>query len=160
VPKRRLVITAVLAGASRNEVAGNYHVSRGWISRLMARYRAKGEAAIEPRSRRPYTSPNATAHEVIDLALRLRKELTEPVTTPAQTPCAGISSTTTTTWCPGPPSTGSWSGTAPWSQTAESGRSPPTCGSRAEQPNETWQSDFAHYRLTTPTAPPARTSRS
>jgi transposase len=48
---RRLVITAVLQGRSQAEVARTYGVSQGWISKLMARYRAEGEAAFEPRSR-------------------------------------------------------------------------------------------------------------
>jgi hypothetical protein len=30
----------------------------------------------------------------------------------------------------------------------------------ASMPNQTWQSDFTHYRLTGPTAAPTRTSRS
>lgn len=50
--KRRLVITAVLAGGSQSEVARTYGVSQPWISRLMARYLLEGEAAFEPRSRR------------------------------------------------------------------------------------------------------------
>src|SRR5215218_5891234 len=73
--KRRLVITAVLAGTSQSEVARTYGVSQGWISRLMARYRDEGEAAYEPRSRQPLTSPTATPANVVDLVLRLRKEL-------------------------------------------------------------------------------------
>ena len=44
----RLVITAVLAGASQSEVARTYGVSQGWISKLMAGYRADGEAVFEP----------------------------------------------------------------------------------------------------------------
>ena len=44
--KRRLVITAVLAGQSQSEVARTYGVSQGWISKLMARYRAEGEQAF------------------------------------------------------------------------------------------------------------------
>ena len=44
--KRRLVITAVLAGQSQSQVASTYGVSQGWISRLMARYRDEGEAAF------------------------------------------------------------------------------------------------------------------
>ena len=39
------------------EVAARYGVSQGWVCKLMARYRAEGEAAFEPRSRRPKTSP-------------------------------------------------------------------------------------------------------
>src|SRR3954452_24230770 len=73
--KRRLVITAVLKGQSQSEVARTYGVSQGWISRLMARYAREGEAAFEPRSRRPRTSPNATAVSTMELIVRLRKEL-------------------------------------------------------------------------------------
>ncbi|WP_460809210.1 helix-turn-helix domain-containing protein [Microlunatus endophyticus] len=40
--KRRLVVSAVLAGSSQSEVARRYGVSQGWISRLMARYRVEG----------------------------------------------------------------------------------------------------------------------
>jgi hypothetical protein len=60
--KARLVITAVVReGRSQGEVARACGVSQGWVSRLVARYRAEGEAAFEPRSRRPKTSPNAIA---------------------------------------------------------------------------------------------------
>jgi hypothetical protein len=58
--KTRLVVTAVVVeGRSQGEVARAYGVSQGWISRLVARYRAEGEAAFWPRSRRPHTSPTA-----------------------------------------------------------------------------------------------------
>jgi Helix-turn-helix domain len=58
--KARLVITAVVVeGRSQREVARAYGVSQGWVSRLVARYQAEGEAAFEPRSRRPKTSPQA-----------------------------------------------------------------------------------------------------
>jgi transposase len=74
--KARLVITAVVAeGRSQGEVARAYGVSQGWVSRLVARYRAEGEAAFEPRSRRPKTSPSAISSETADLVVRLRKEL-------------------------------------------------------------------------------------
>jgi hypothetical protein len=43
----------------------------------MARYAAEGEAAFEPRSRRPRTSPTATDAATTDLVLQLRKRLTE-----------------------------------------------------------------------------------
>ena len=42
---------------------------------LLARYQAEGEAAFEPRSRRPKTSPNATGADTAELITRLRKEL-------------------------------------------------------------------------------------
>jgi transposase InsO family protein len=74
--KARLVITAVvIEGRSQGEVARCYGVSQGWVSRLVARYRAEGESAFEPRSRRPKTSPGAIADDTIELILRLRKDL-------------------------------------------------------------------------------------
>ena len=46
--KARLVITAVtVEGLSQGEAARRYGVSQGWISRLLARYRAEGEAAFD-----------------------------------------------------------------------------------------------------------------
>jgi len=74
--KARLVITAVVTeGRSQGEVARAYGVSQGWVSRLVARYRAEGEAAFEPRSRRPRTSPSAISDRTAGLITRLRKEL-------------------------------------------------------------------------------------
>ena len=50
--KARLVITAVeLEGRSPSEVAASYGVSRSWVYELLARYRAEGDSALEPRSR-------------------------------------------------------------------------------------------------------------
>jgi transposase InsO family protein len=74
--KARLVITAVVAeGLSQGEAARRYGVSQGWVSRLMSRYRAEGEAAFEPRSRRPKSSPNAISASTVELIITLRKEL-------------------------------------------------------------------------------------
>lgn len=41
----------------------------------MARYRAEGGAAFEPRSRRPKTSPTAISQEIAGLIIELRKDL-------------------------------------------------------------------------------------
>ena len=69
--KARLVITAVIVeGRSQGEAARAYGVSQGWVSRLVARYRAEGEAAFEPRSRRPKTSPTATSANTVELISR------------------------------------------------------------------------------------------
>ncbi|HUB41205.1 MAG TPA: helix-turn-helix domain-containing protein, partial [Streptosporangiaceae bacterium] len=74
--KARLVITAVVVeGRSQGEVARSYGVSQGWVSRLVARYKAEGEAAFEPRSRRPSTSPTAISDHAVELIIALRKEL-------------------------------------------------------------------------------------
>src|SRR6185437_10681037 len=76
--KARLVITAVVReGRSQGEAARAYGVSQGWVSRLVARYRAEGEAAFEPRSRRPKRSPNATSASTVELIVWLRKRLSE-----------------------------------------------------------------------------------
>ena len=75
--KRRLVITAVLAGQSQSDAARAYGVSQGWVSRLMARYRLEGSAAFEALSRAPGSNPAATPPQTVELVLRLRKQLTE-----------------------------------------------------------------------------------
>jgi transposase len=74
--KARLVITAVVTeGRSQGEAARAYGVSQGWVSRLAARYRAGGEAASGPRSRRPKTTPTAISSTTAELIITLRKEL-------------------------------------------------------------------------------------
>ena len=74
--RARLVITAVvLEGRSQAEVARAYGLSPAWVSRLVARYRAEGEAAFEPRSRRPKTTPTATPAAVVELIVTLRAQL-------------------------------------------------------------------------------------
>jgi len=74
--KARLVITAVVTeNRPVSEVTREYGVARSWVYALVARYRAEGEAAFEPRSRRPESSPRAISGETPDLIVRLRKEL-------------------------------------------------------------------------------------
>jgi transposase InsO family protein len=72
----RVVITAVaVEGRSKSEVARDYGVSRRWVQTLVARYQAEGEAAFEPRSRRPRRNPRRIASEVEDAIVALRKQL-------------------------------------------------------------------------------------
>src|SRR5947208_12405988 len=76
--KARLVITAVvIERRGVREVARDYGVSPGWVSRLVARYRDEGDAAFEPRSRRPNNSPSATPPDVVALIIELRRRLVE-----------------------------------------------------------------------------------
>ena len=147
--KARLVITAVVVeGRSQSEVARAYGVSQPWVSRLVARYRAEGEAAFEPRSRRPHSSPSATSPQVVDLVLRLRKELA------AQGLDAGPH---TIAWhleqhheTRLSPATVSRICTRAGLVTPEPAKRPKSSYIRfaAELPNECWQPDFTHYRLT------------
>ena len=68
--KARLVITAVVVEKRTvAEVAATYGVGRSWLYELLARYRDEGEAAFEPRSRRPKTSPRSTNPETVELLL-------------------------------------------------------------------------------------------
>jgi transposase InsO family protein len=154
VSKRRLVITAVLAGASQSEVARTYSVSQGWISRLMARYAAEGQAAFEPRSRAPKTNPAATAPQTIELVLRLRKQLDE----------AGLDAGADTIgWHLYHRHQITLSRATINRIMVRAGQVTPNPSKRpkssyirfeAEQPNEAWQSDFTHYRLTDPDGTP------
>ncbi len=75
--KARLIITAVvIEGRSQAHVARDYQVSQAWVSRLVARYRAEGDTAFEPRSRRPRTRPRQTPAEHAELVVNLRRSLT------------------------------------------------------------------------------------
>ena len=72
-----VVITAVvLEGRSQAEVARTYGVSKGWVSKLVARYRSEGDSAFEPHSRRPQHSPRALPGNTVELIVQLRIELT------------------------------------------------------------------------------------
>jgi transposase len=63
----RVVITApVLEGRSKSAVARDYGVSRRWVQKLVARYRVEGEAAFEPRSRRPHSNPRRISQATED----------------------------------------------------------------------------------------------
>jgi transposase InsO family protein len=74
--KARLVITAVTVEKRPvSEVARSYGVARSWIYALLARYREEGEAAFEPRSRRPKTSPRAIPDATASLITEIRKDL-------------------------------------------------------------------------------------
>jgi transposase InsO family protein len=72
----QLVVAAVLVeGRSKSEVARQYGVSRRWVITLVQRYLAEGDAGLEPRSRRPVTSPHRTAIAVENEIIAIRKEL-------------------------------------------------------------------------------------
>jgi transposase InsO family protein len=146
--KARLVITAVVAeGRSQGEVARAYGVSQGWVSRLVARYRAEGEAAFEPRSRRPKTSPSAISGETADLIVWLRKELAgQGLDAGPDTVCWHLRHHHQVTVSP---ATVSRYLTRAGLVTPEPKKRPKSSYIRfaAEQPNECWQSDFTHWPL-------------
>ena len=146
--KARLVITAVtVEGRPVGEVACTYGVARSWVYALLARYRVEGEAAFEPRSRRPKTSPNATGPQVVELIVRLRKELA------GQGLDAGPH---TIVWhlehhhqVKVSPATVSRTLSRQGMVVPDPSKRPRSSYIRfaAELPNECWQSDFTHHRL-------------
>jgi transposase InsO family protein len=146
--KARLVITAVTAeNRAVSEVARSYGVARSWIYALLARYRAEGEAAFEPRSRRPKTSPTAISQDAAELIIALRKELS------GQGLDAGPH---TIAWHLGhhhqtrvSAATISRYLTRAGLVTPEPRKRPKSSYIRfaAELPNERWQSDFIHWHL-------------
>ena len=72
---RYVVDAIVLEGRSPSELARSHHLSRSWIYELLARYRAGGYPAIEPRSRRPRSCAHQTAPKVERAILKLRSDL-------------------------------------------------------------------------------------
>src|SRR6056297_1521539 len=145
--KARVIILSVeVEGLSQAEAAARYGVSAGWVSKLMSRYRAEGDAAFEPKSRRPHTSPTRVADVVNERIVNLRVELT------SRGLDAGVA-------------------TIQWHLHNEDHivsvstiRRPLIAAEliepeprkrhkssyirfEADLPNETWQSDFTHYRL-------------
>lgn len=153
--KARLVITAIeTEGITQAEAARRYGVSEGWVSKLMTRRRAEGDTAYEPKSRRPVTSPNATPEAVVDLVLALRKQLVESgLDAGADTigwhlqhhHAVTLSRATINRIL-----------TRAGAVSPEPAKRPKSSYIRfqAEMPNETWQSDFTHYRLTNPDRSP------
>ena len=73
---RLLITSVVVENRPVRDVAATYGVSQSWLYELLARYRAEGETAFEPRSRRPKSVPRTTPTEVVELILELREKLT------------------------------------------------------------------------------------
>ena len=129
------------------EVAARYAVHRSWVYRLKARYDDVGEAAFEPLSRRPHTSPTAIPATTVELIRGLRKELAE----------SGLDAgPDTIAWHLNQRhqlrvsvSTVSRTLTREGLVVPEPRKRPKSCYLRfaAAMPNECWQSDFTHYRL-------------
>lgn len=149
--KARLVITAVVEQRRQvSEVAASYGVSRSWLYELLARYRAEGQAAFEPRSKAPKSNPNATPPAVVEKILAERDRLVaaghdagpETISAHLEREQIIVSRATVARIL-----------TRNGRVTPEPKKRPKSSYIRfeAEQPNETWQSDFTHYPLTSGT---------
>ncbi len=144
---RVVILSVVVEGRSQADTARTFGVSPSWVSKLVARYHQEGEAAFEPRSRRPKTSPNALDAATVELIVELRQSLD----------ARGLDS--------GPHTIGwhlkqRYSLVVPpatiWRYLKAAGlivpepkKRPKTSYVRfqADLPNEMWQSDFTHWRL-------------
>src|SRR5215212_11777228 len=147
--KARLVITAIeVEGRSPAEVVAAFGVSRSWLYELLARYRAEGEAAFEPRSRRPHSSPGSTPPQTVELVLWIRKQLSDAgLDAGAETIGWHLTHHHRTTLSR---ATIHRILTRAGAVTPEPAKRPKASYLRfaAEQPTECWQADFTHYRLT------------
>lgn len=144
---RVIVLSVVQQGLSKAEVARKYDVSWRWVHTLVTRYEQHGLDGVEPRSRRPKTNSRQTSPELTARILSLRHELSssgldagpatirtylqrEGLHTPAESTIARILKQAGLV-------------------TPEPRKRPKSSYIRFEaaQPNETWQSDFTHWRL-------------
>jgi len=75
--RARVAVLKVASGQSSvTDAAAEYGFSRRHLHRLLARYRDGGLDALEPRSRRPKTTPIAASDEVRQRVIELRLQLT------------------------------------------------------------------------------------
>jgi len=148
VSKNRIIVSSVvLEGRSKAEVARDYGVTYRWVHTLVTRYLVGGWEAIEPQSRRPKTSPSRTPPDREAEIIQLRRSLQAaghdagPHTIAAHLERThGVSPAASTIW----------------KVLRRAGLISPQPKKRprssylrfeADLPNETWQSDFTHWRL-------------
>ena len=74
---RFLIETHLRTGRPIKELAASHEVSASWLFKLLARYRLEGPAGLEPRSRRPRTSPSRIADVFEDEIVALHKALAD-----------------------------------------------------------------------------------
>ena len=145
--KNRVIVEAVLAGRSHAAVAEQYGFSKVWVGKLMARWRAGGLEAVDKRSTRPKSNPNAIDANMTAVIITLRHELTH------NGHDAGARSLWDYLTLQGhtPPSV-----TTIWRILTREGLITPEPRKRprrtylrfeADLPNECWQSDFTHHKL-------------
>ena len=145
--RRAVVLSVTVEGRSQADTARLYGVSEAFVSKLLARYRTEGDAAFEPRSRRPHTSPNELDSDTVDLITNLRETLTgkgldagpETIAWHLRTDHQVVVSISTIRRRL----------IAAGLITPEPKKRPKSSYIRfeADLPNETWQSDFTHWRF-------------
>lgn len=143
----RAMVAAVCEGETGSAVARRYGVSRQWLHRLLARFGEQDEAGLAPRSRRPSRTDNATGARVRRRVIEVRATLEV-----AGFDCGARSVRDRLL---------EEEGCSPSRATihrmlrdtgggeAEPRKRPRSSWMRFEArlPNETWQSDFTHWRV-------------
>ncbi len=144
---RVAVLQVVSQQLSVTQSAAEYGFSRRHLHRLLARYREGGLEALEPRSRRPASNPQATPAHVRERIIELRMKLVAdgcdagPVTIAWHLEREGLRA-------PAPATIGRIL-TRAGLVSPQPRKRPRSSYVRFEmaQPNEMWQSDFIHWRL-------------
>lgn len=144
---RVAVLKVISAGMSVTAAAAEYGFSRQHLQRLLQRYREAGLDGLEPRSRRPRTSPGRTPDAVRERIIALRTGLTG----------RGLDAgPLTIAWHLGREGLAAPSGSTIRRILVDAGlviaqphKRPRSSWIRFEaaMPNELWQSDFTHWRL-------------
>ena len=147
--RRSVILSVVLEGRTQAQTARLYGVSESWVFKLVARWRAEGDAAFQAQSRRPGSSPTKVCDETVEMVVNLRSELSS----------RGLDAG---------PHTIAWhlqqrhqitvSPSTIRRRFVDLGLVEPNAKKRpkssyvrfaADLPNEMWQSDFTHWRLAT-----------
>lgn len=145
---RVIVLSVVEQGLTKAEAARRFGVSWRWVHTLVQRYEAGGQDALEPRSRRPATNPRTTPAAVRERVVTLRRTLTAdhldagPATIAWHLRNEGIDP---------PPAISTIRRILTTADLIDpEPKKRPHASLRrfaAEQPNETWQSDFTYWTL-------------
>jgi len=142
-----IILSVLHDDLTPTQAALRFGVSRAWIYQLLARYKTGGLEALELKSRRPKGNPRALSAELRKEIITLRTELL------AKGLDAGAASIA---WHLGEAKLHVPALSTIWRILRAAGLVTPTPSKRpkayitrfeAVQPNETWQSDFTHWRL-------------
>jgi transposase InsO family protein len=144
---RVIVLSVVHQGLTKAEAARKFDVSWQWVHTLVTRYNEGGLDALEPQSKRPRGNPNATPESVRSRILQLRRQLESdgldagPVTIAWHLEQQRLDVPAVSTIRRILKNAGLI--------VPEPAKRPRSSYVRfaAEQPNETWQSDFTHWTL-------------
>jgi transposase InsO family protein len=142
-----LVEAHLREGRSVASLARDHGLHRSWIYKLLARYRAEGEAGLAPRSKRPHRPASVVTDTLEERILEVRKELS------GRGYDAGAQSVADALIREGlaPPSV-----TTIWRVLRRRGFVTPAprkrpkssyCRFEATLPNECWQADMTHWQL-------------